>query len=94
MTEKFFEKWETSNIFNIYSFSGSEFKTRIIDKIEDIKNFGKLLHMFDYKNKDIFDNNLILKLCDKFKTLMDTYNSERCSKFIEDISYFIYIIDF
>ena len=91
MTEKFFEKWATSNIFNIYSFSGSEFKTRIVDKIEDIKNFGKLLHMFDYKNKDIFDNNLILKLCDKFKTLMDTYNSERCSKFIEDIAYFIYI---
>ena len=94
MSDNFFENWATLNIFNIYSFAISEFKTGIIDKNEDITNFGKLLNLFDYKNKDIFDNELISKLCEKFKNLIITYNPERCPKFIEDIAYFIYIIDF
>ena len=60
----------------------------------DMKYFGKLLKLFDYKNKSIFDSKIILKLVEKFKNLLVTYKSETCPTFIEDISYFIYIIDF
>ena len=94
MTDKFFAKWNTLNIFNIYSFAGFEFKSLIIDKITEMKNFGKLLKLFDYKDRNIFNGQLKQKLCNKFKNLMSAFNYEGYPKFVEGITYFIYIIDF
>ena len=94
MNENFFIKWNNSNIFKIYSFADNEFKSRIIEQISDIKNFGKLLKLFDYKNKTIFDSNLVQKLREKFKNLMITYELKKCPMFVEDIANYIYIIDF
>ena len=86
--DKFYEKWNKSNIFKIYSFIDYEFKQALVNKVDDMKDFGKLLKLFNYNDKytDIF-------LKDKFKKLILTYKIDECPNFIKDVSYFIYIID-
>ena len=90
--DEFFKKWNESNIFKIYSFIDYEFKKELINIINDMKDFGKLLKLFDYKGTKIKDN-IIKLLCDKFKELIKTYKLENCPNFIKDISLFIYIND-
>ena len=68
-----------------------DFKCRIIDQVTDIKDFGKLLKLFNYKDKNIFDKQLIQKLREKYKNLMATFKAETCRSFVEDISFFIYL---
>ena len=94
MNEHFFAQWNASNIYKIYSFDDYNFKSRIVDKVTDMKYFGKLLKLFDYKNKNTFDYRIVQKLREKFKNLSNTYKPEDCPKLVEDISYFIYIIDY
>ena len=94
MTDEFFKKWEESNIFKIYSFADYDFKSEIVDQVKEMKHFGKLLKLFNYKNKQIFDLKLIKKLREKFKNILNTYTAETCPKFKEEIAYFIYIIDY
>jgi len=94
MTENFFAQWNNSNIFKIYSFADNDFKTKIVDHVSDMKHFGKLLKLFDYKNRAIFDNNLVQKLREKFKNVINTYKAETCPKFVEEIAFYIYIIDY
>ena len=94
MSEYFFTQWNNSNIYKIYSFADYDFKSRIVDRINDLKHFGKLLKLFDYKNKNIFDYRLIQKLTAKFKNLCTNGKPELCPNFYEDIAYFIFIIDF
>ena len=91
--EKFFERWEKSIIFKIFAFNDYEFKKQLIDKINDMKDFGKLLKLFNYKDKNIFDNNSIALIREKFKNLIPTYEIEKCPNFIKDISLFIYMND-
>ena len=91
--EKFFERWEKSIIFKIFAFNDYEFKKQLIDKINDMKDFGKLLKLFNYKDKNIFDNNSIELIREKFKNLIKTYEIEKCPNFIKDISLFIYMND-
>jgi hypothetical protein len=86
--DKFFEKWNKSSIFKFYSFIDSEFKQALVNKVDDMKDFGKLLKFFNYKDKYIDG---LLK--DKFKKLILTYKIDTCPNFIKDVSYFIYIID-
>ena len=94
MTDDFFKIWNSSNIFKIYSFADYDFKSGIIDQIADMKNFGKLLKLFNYKDKKIFDLKLLNKLREKFKNIVKTYKAETCPKFVEDVSFYIYIIDY
>ena len=91
--DKFFKKWIKSNIFKIYSFIDYEFKEVVINKINDMKDFGKLLKLFNYKNNKIFNDNTCNLLYEKFKNLIKTYRIETCPNFIQDISLFIYIYD-
>ena len=86
--DKFYEKWNNSSIFKIYSFIDSEFKQALVNKVDDMKDFGKLLKFFNYKDKLI---DVLLK--EKFKKLILTYKIDTCPNFIKDVSYFIYIID-
>jgi len=91
--DKFFEKWNKSNIFKIYSFIDIEFKKELINKIDDMKDFGKLFKLFDYNDKKKFNKNTGALIRDKFINLLKTYEIEKCPNFIHDISLFIYIID-
>ena len=94
MTDNFFEKWKTSNIFIIYNFDITNFKTALINSIDDIKYFGKLLKLFDYKNNKIFDNHVITNLRAKFKNIAFTFKKETCPDFVKDVAFYIYIMDF
>ena len=94
MTEEFFGIWNSSSIFKIYSFADNNFKSAIVEQVTDMKNFGKLLKLFNYKDKNILDYNLLQKLREKFKSILDTYKADTCPKFVEDIAYYIYIIDY
>ena len=49
--DKFYEKWNKSSIFKIYSFNDFEFKKALVNKVHDMKNFGKLLKLFNYNDK-------------------------------------------
>ena len=91
MTDNFFKIWNSSNIFKIYSFADNDFKSGIIDQITDMKNFGKLLKLFNYKDKKIFDLKLLNKLRENFKNIVKTYKAETCPKFVEDVAFYIYI---
>ena len=86
--EQFYEKWNKSRIFQIYSFIDYEFKQALVNKVDDMKDFGKLLRLFKYNDKysDVF-------LKEKFKKLILTYKPDLCPNFIKDVSLFIYIID-
>ena len=92
--EKFFESWNKSSIFKMYSFCDYEFKKELVNLVTDMKDFGKLLKLFDYKNKKIFDNSTTALLRERFKNIITTYKPESCPHFIEDISFYIYIIDY
>ena len=94
MTSDFYSQWNKSNIFDIFSFEGFEFKYKIVNKINDMKYFRKMLDLFDYKNKNIFDMSLFRMLTEKFKNLLHDNKYEIGSFFIEDVAYFIYILDF
>ena len=86
--DKFYEKWNSSSIFKIFYFIDQEFKQALVNKAVDMKDFGKLLKLFNYNDKYI---DILLK--DKFKKLMPTYKIDTCPNFIKDVSHFIYIID-
>ena len=90
--EIFFERWEKSNIFKIFEFNEIDFKRELVNKIDNMKDFGKLLKLFDYKNKKKFDMNTISVLREKFKNIIRTYKMEECPNFIKDVSFFIYVI--
>ena len=94
MTSDFYSQWNKSNIFDIFSFKNFEFKYKIVNKINDMKYFRKMLDLFDYKNKNIFDMSLFRMLTEKFKNLLHDNKYEIGSFFIEDVAYFIYILDF
>ena len=94
MNDNFFEKWKASNIFIIYNFDITNFKVALIDSINDVKHFGKLLKLFDYKNNKIFDYHVITNLREKFKNIAPTFKKETCPDFVKDMAYYIYIIDF
>ena len=93
MNDDFFKVWEESNIFEKYSFLSYDFKCKIIDQIKNMKYFGKMLKLFNYKDKNIFDNLSFEKLNEKFKNIISNYIIVVCPNFIEDISFFIYIVD-
>ena len=90
--EIFFERWEKSNIFKIFEFNEIDFKKELVNKIDNMKDFGKLLKLFDYKNKKKFDMNTISFIKEKFKNIIKTYKMEECPNFIKDVSFFIYAI--
>jgi len=82
--DKFFKKWNESSFFKIFSFIDDEFKKALIDLVNDMKDFGKLLKLFklyDYTKKksiDNIDNITIGLLLEKFKNLIKTYKMEKC----------------
>ena len=91
MNDNFFEKWKASNIFIIYNFDITNFKVALIDSINYIKHFVKLLKLFDYKNNKIFDYHVITNLREKFKNIAPTFKKETCPDFVKDMAYYIYI---
>ena len=58
-----------------------------------MKDFGKLLKLFNYKDDKIFNENTIALLREKFKNIIKTYKIETCPNFIKDVSLFIYVND-
>ena len=51
-----------------------------------MKDFGKLLKLFNYKDNKIFDLNTGQLLREKFKNIIKTYKIETCPNFIKDVS--------
>ena len=94
MTDAFYEKWEKTNLFKIFNFDIGNFKTALIEKMTDIKDLGKLLKLFDYKNQRIFDFTSRKSLEDQFIKIVDSFKHDTCPNFIEDVSYYIYIMDY
>ena len=84
----FFDKWNKINIFKLFLLNDYDFKKELINKIKDMKDFGKLFKLFNYKDNKIFDNKTITLFDDKFKNIIDTYKIETCPNFIKDVSFF------
>ena len=91
--DKFYEKWNNSKIFQIFSFIDYEFKKELINKVDNMKDFGKLFKLFNFSNQKIFDINSVSILKDKFINLIKTYKTEQCPNLVKDVSNIIYIID-
>ena len=71
----------------------NNFKNQLIEQLNDMKIFGKALKLFDYRDKRIFDYLTREKIAEKFGKIINTFKSETCPNFVEDISYYIYIMD-
>ena len=93
MTDEFFSSFKSSSILKMYAFSEGKFEHAIVKKVNDMKNFGKLLKLFDCKDKRIFER-IFSNLRECFKNHVKTYNMETCPNFVNDIAFFIYLIDF
>ena len=91
--DNFFEKWNKINIFKLFSSNDYEFKKALINKVNDMKDFGKLLKLFNYKDDKIFNENTIALLRENFKNIIKTYKIETCPNFIKDVSLYIYVND-
>ena len=88
VNEEFYKKWKKVNIFEKYSFIKYECENIMIDKIKHMKDFGKLIKLFNFENE--------VKICnlisDKYKQLMKTYREDECPNFLEDSSQLIIIL--
>jgi len=100
VNDNFFQKWEEINILDIYSFSKNAVSKMIIQKVIHIKDFWKLIRIFnlkDYKLNKYIDKNLIELLLEKFEELIINYNyllkQYNINKFSEEVSLLIYILD-
>ena len=90
MTDIFYQKWKISGVLALFN----NFKNQLIEQLNDIKIFGKVLKLFDYKDKKIFDYLTRNKLEEKFTKIINTFKSETCPNFVQDVSYYIYIMDY
>ena len=98
MNEKFFEKWNKINFFQKYSFSKKDFYSEISDKINHMKDFGKLLKLLYFENEIIFDKekgikDLFINIYDKYIKLLRTYTSKTCPNFKKETSLLIYTLN-
>ena len=93
MTDNFFDKWNKSNIFKIFEFEIYNFKNELVNILNNSKDIGKLLKLFDFNNHNLFDSSTrsIIRL--KFKNAAPSFKLETCPNFIKDVAYYIYIID-
>ena len=91
--EKFFELWDKVNIFNLYSFSNYNAQKIIIDKVNHMKDFGKLLRLFNFKNASLVDWIIASSISQKFKNLIKTYTAETCPNIFQEVSLLIYVLD-
>lgn len=89
----FYEKWNNSNIFKLYSFNYNNFIRALIDKINNIKDFEKIFKLLNYKDNQINDKTTGSLLIKKFKDIIKNYKIEESQNLVDDISFFIYIID-
>ena len=94
VNEKFYEKWNKVNIFKKYSFSYKhKAEEAMIDKINHMKDFGKLLKLFYFENEELCNKDTIILISNKYKKLIKTYKSETCPNFIKETSLLIYMLD-
>jgi len=91
--EKFFELWDKVNIFNLYSFSNNNAQKMIIDRINHMKDFGKLLRLFNFKNEKLVDWRIASLISQKFKNLIKTYTAETCPNIVQEASLLMYVMD-
>ena len=93
INEDFYKLWDEVNIFKIFSILETKPKAKIIDKINHMKDFGKLLRLFNFQDKKIIDKAIIILFYRKFASLTKSYTKESCPNFIKDISLLIYKMD-
>ena len=92
--EKFYEKWNKASIFRKYSFTNNYYGEKsMIDKINHMKDFGKLLKLFNFENQELCKKDTIALIASKYKKLIKTYTSETCPNFLKETSLLIYMLD-
>ena len=89
--ELFYKKWNEVKIFEKYRFTNDFYigEKRMIKKINHMKDFGKLLKLFNFDGH----NYLCELISDKYKELLKTYNKYTCPNFLKDTSFLIIILE-
>ena len=92
--KEFYEKWKKLNIIEILKKHKLTVKMNIIKKINKMKYFNKLYHLFNiYEKKDNCDKPTINLLTQKFSQLLNTFDKNECPDFVNDISLLVYLLD-
>ena len=88
--DEFYKKWNEVKVFEKYRFDDDFYigERIMINKINHIKDFGKLLKLFNFEN----ETNLCNLISDKYKKLLPTYIGNICPNFLKDSSLLIYIL--
>ena len=94
INENFYKKWKKVNLFKKYSFlNNNDAQIIMINKINHIKDFGKLLKLFNLCDEKLCDGNTVMLLSEKYIELIKTYTKETCPNFIEETSLLIYMVN-
>ena len=91
--EEFYVLWKEVDIFKIYSFLENMSQKLIVEKIKHMKDFGKLLRLFNFQELILKENKIIGFLYAKFASLIKTYTKESCPNFVKDLALLIYGMD-
>jgi hypothetical protein len=91
--EEFYVLWKEVDIFKIYSFLENMSQKLIVEKIKHMKDFGKLLRLFNFQELILKENKIIGLLYAKFASLIKTYTKESCPNFVKDLALLIYGMD-
>ena len=92
--ENFYEKWNKINLFKKYSFTNSYNAEKLmIEKINHMKDFWKILKLFNIEDEQISDKKIVELISEKYKKLIKTYSKDTCPNFLKETSLLIYILD-
>ena len=93
LNEEFYKLWDEINMFKKYSFLGNQGPKQIIEKVEHMKDFGKLLTLFHFPDENWCDKGCLSLLFTKFLQLLKKNTEEDCPNLISDASLLIRGID-
>ena len=65
----------------------------IISKIENMKDFGKLLKLFNLNDEKSGDYATVVLVSERYRALLKTYKSENCPNFVKETALLIYLFE-
>ena len=96
VNESFYDKWKEVKICDKYRFHGNDYyigEKEMINKINHMKDFGKLLKLYNFENETNLCKLIYNKYVDLLKDLLKKNTIDSCPNFIKDTSLLINILD-
>ena len=90
---KFFKTWKNVNFYTIFRTNFDGFLKKISLLIKEMKDFGLLFSFYDFFQDNEYKYEAISYMQKRFIEIFNTYISEKCPNFKDDVSKLIYWSD-